>query len=77
MEAGEKTPPPDNSPDKRQAAEEVKLMIASIIGAETLGLMRESLKEVLEMMVGEIKAAQIKAHAVDTKLVSKFMVFEK
>jgi hypothetical protein len=29
------------------------------------------------MMVGEIKAAQTRAHQVDTKLVSKFMVFEK
>lgn len=32
-------------------------MTGSIIGSEALGLKRESLKEVLEMMVGEIKAA--------------------
>jgi len=35
------------------------------------------LKEVLESIVKELKAVSDRVHAVDTKLVSKYMVFEK
>jgi len=79
-EGGTKAPL-ETSPNNRAdaPAEEVKLLKTSLIGppADTLGLKKETLKEVLEMLVSEIKAAQMKTHEVDTKLVSKFMVFEK
>ena len=38
---------------------------------------KDLLKEVLESMVKEIKANGDRTHSVDTKLISKYMIFEK
>ncbi len=52
--------------------------IALIFQDEEEGkLEKDILKEVLESIVHELKANANRIHEVDTKLVSKYMIFEK
>ena len=51
--------------------------IGTIFSTEANSIDRGILKEVLEKIVNEIKSVGDKTHAVDTKLVSKYMMFEK